>query len=327
MEDIKDFRQKRNEDYWKFIACHKITNVQSVDTVAKYFCENIDSVDFSDPNNVYAALIDNVFIKKEETALENVKMLVEGSLKANNSSANYEVSERSSFVDISSPIQTRNKKYSECKLWLNVKHEYYPIFTQEIMNYLAQTSDTDPTDFKICTTADRNDYISIYTDYANAGSIIDMLKTLKVKNPNLFEPRVKDNPLIAKVDDVVSYADVGHCVSYPATIAKILNRINLRRGEILRVPAELRVLKTKKTLLEIMMEDANELRSSPEAGKTYLICPTNLSSIRSSQGIPYKDLTEKEIEKEIQIIQSQIEQIVAQAKKISDNLKQEEFTV
>lgn len=327
MLDVQDFRQKRNEDYWKFIAHHKIANIQTADTVAKFYCKNMDIVDFSDVDNIYTVIIDGRVINKEEKVLSTVKMLVDGSLKANNSSANYEVSERSNFVDISAPMPTKNRKYSECKLWLNVKHEYYPIFVQEIMNHLANTSDTNPTSFKICTTADRNDYISIYTDYANAGPLISFLKDLKQKHPNLFEPRVKDNPLIAKVDDVVSYADVGHDVSYPKTIATLLSRINLRKGEVLKTHPDLRELKTKKVLLEEMIKDAKELITSPDANKTYLICASNLTSIRSSQGIPYKELAVGEIEKEIKIIQSHIHNVDIEVEKIKQQMQEAECSL
>lgn len=328
MPGTQDYRQIRNQDYWNFIAHHKITNVQSADSVAEYFCSNIKSKDFSNPTLIYEDLVGGILIDEDETALDNVTMLVNGALKANNSSAEYLVSRRSNFVDISAAATPKDKVYSVCKLWLNVKHEYYPILVQEIMNHLAKTPNTNPTDFKISTSADRNDYISIYTDYANAGPLIASLKQLKEKYPNLFEPRAKENPLIAQVDDVVSYADVGHDVSYPKTIAVLLSRINLRKDEIMKTRPELRQLKAKKILLETILEDACELKSSPNVNKTYLICPSNLSSIRSSQGIPYRDLTDVEIDKEIEIIQSQIAQVNMQARKISDKLKQDaSFTV
>ena len=103
----------------------------------------------------------------------------------------------------------------------------------------------------------------------------------------------------------------------------MLSRINLRKDEIMKTRPELRQLKAKKILLETILEDARELKSKPNVNKTYLICPGNLSSIRSSQGIPYQDLTADEIENEIERIQAQISQVNMQARKISEDLEQD----
>ena len=320
MPSIQEYRWQKNQDYFKFVSGHNFSNVQTADTVAKYFCDNFESMDFSNPNVTYANLVGWSPASKEADTLNNVTTLVQKVLEANNSSVKYVVSEREHFVDISAPENAKDSIYSECKLWLNVKHQLYPIFVQAIMNYLAQNSEDKSTSFKICTDADRNDCVSIYTDYANAGPLIDAIKQLKETSPTLFEPDAKDNPLIAQVDDVVSYADVGWDVSYPQTLALLLSRMNLCKDEISKTRPELRQLKAKKVLLETMVADARELQTSYDHKKTYLLCPENLSSVRSSGGIPYKDLTYWEIDKEIDHINDCIHQVNVQARKVMDKL-------
>ena len=319
MPSLEEARRSRNQDYNNFIASENITNIQSADTIADFFYNNMDSMDFSSPNTIYGNLISAQGIVKDEGMLNNVQSIVQGALNACGNNMPYVVTERENLIDISSPNRVKDCIYSSCKLWLNVKYENYPFLAQQIMMYIARpdsVNSADPTQFRICSTAERNDIISINTDYAHAGKLIKVLKQLKKVYPNLFYSNVASNPLISTIDDVVSYADVQYNMSYPKSIANLLARINNRRDEILATKPKLMKLKIKKILLEIMIEDAMELKTNQNFNKAYLINPANMSSVRSSKGIPCQDLTAQEIDEEIQNIQANISEVNEQANKI-----------
>jgi len=322
MPSIQEIRLLRSQPYIEFVTSHTFSNIQTVDTLAAYYYENMDKMAFANPNHVYAKLVDGKFIDQDPNILNTVQNIVSNTQQTYQCNSTYSVSQRDHFVDISTSVNIKDSTYSSCKLWLNIKHENYPFFTQEIMKHLAASSknaDTpNPTQFKICSDAERNDSISIYTDYEHAGPLIQMLSQLKRAYPGLFTPAVQNNPLICTVDNVVSFADVQHNVSYPKKMANLLCRVEARKEEILASDPKLRRLKTKKVLLETMLEDAQQLKYNPDYSKTYFINPLNLSSTRSSKGLPYQDLGADEIEEEIQNIQKCIAEVNAEAKKTNN---------
>lgn len=227
----------------------RITGVPTIDDVVDVYLKNKDFVDFSNhEEGGYAFLVDMekdynppmggwydgiYYFDEEELAKNFPKGYITMPPVDNNNFILFESEE--------------SRKYSyyqdQCKLWLNVKLENCYDIALELANFMDKNHEIMSIDgseaktcYKISTCLKRNDAVTVYTNYNEIDSIIDFLNNLKQRRPKLFETDRKANPLISKIDDFISYADITHFMSCPSLVAENLQYVDKFKSEIEKYP-------------------------------------------------------------------------------------------
>lgn len=288
------------KDFENFIQKYKdrITNIPTIDDVAEFYLARMDEIDFSDIDKTYDYLSDVRETNADEgdllfSASEMDQNLVTPFISCKSQGNRPFVLFSNSFYEM------YYHEDNQLKLWINAKLENLPEIAFELADMIQakmfKFKDTriqpDITQFKISNGLHRNDSLTIYTDYFYADLIIQDLKELKEKRPELFESESKPNPFLMKIDDFISYADVNHDSSFPILLADIYCKVNAHRNEILSLPADKRKDFVKSHILNAMIGDLSSNK------RTILANPQNMASTRTSDGVLIKDLSQEDRDK------------------------------
>ncbi len=286
-----------DKGYKEFISKYrdKITNIPTLEDVAKFYLEKINEIDFSDIDEVYDYLSD----VRELSGNDEANLLVSLSdIDENLHTILVRPYTDRSFISFSNPnYDLYCQRDNQLKLWIDAKLENIP----EIAIRLAEKIDSrlckhisdkeatvEITRLKISKCLHRNDTLTIYTDYSCADQIIQDLIEMKNENPELFESESRANPFVMKINGFISYADVDHYSSYPELLSNIYFEVNKSREQILSYPADKRLDYVKISILNAIKAEFYYDK------KTILANPENMASTRVGDGILVEDLSKEQ---------------------------------
>ncbi len=222
-------------NYNRFINKYKsrISDIPSLDAVAKQYVVNRKDFNFYDDKVAYAFMTSLAEVPDE--TFEFPSATIRKTLPKDG--AIYTDYSNHSFVQFNNKHKVRTPNEEQCKLWVNTSLGHVgevALLLAEFINKSYEKSTTKnknlTTFFKTTYNKQRNDTITIYTTYKEADAIVSFLVKLKQEHEELFDAEVLANPLVMKIDEFISYADVAHCVSFPLSIADMFVYVNEHKG-------------------------------------------------------------------------------------------------
>lgn len=93
----------------------------------------------------------------------------------------------------------------ETRLYLNLDTNSIFPFSKQLLSICMEKNLNLYT--KMASNDSRNENIVIYTNYQNAGKIIDVINTIKKEQPEIFEGADKINPIMGKVDNYIGFGE------------------------------------------------------------------------------------------------------------------------
>lgn len=289
--------------YKDFIAKYKdkITNIPTLDDVAKFYLDKINEIDFSDTNEVYDYLSNIREVTETEKSYNIWLPLlvdIQRDLERNGVRFVKAYGDRS-FISFSNANYKHSQKDNQLKLWIDAKLNNVSKIAIKLAtkidariqkNVFSDNVDTfETTQFKISKDFHRNDTVTIYTDYSCADQIIQDLTEMKEEDPDLFKSESRPNPFVMKINEFISYADIDHHSSYPELLSDIYQRVDGSRGTIFSLPADKRLDYVKLSVLNAIKVDLNDK-------KTILANPDNMASSRVDDGTLIEDLSNEQRE-------------------------------
>ena len=205
-----------------FYKNNKITNIPTIDDFVNFFVENMGNIDFSDEEKVYTYLSDVKHVNSDENIL--YKNLITPMTPLHKEIWRLDCKFSSPWFLVKSENHINRPIYETAKFWLNVKFENQEALVIKFSQFL-QEHPTYYTHFKFSIDYDRNDAIAIYSCYDEAQEVVDFFTKLKQEKPELFTTNSRSNPFIMRVNDVLSFGDMGAPHSYPEKAAKLFSYI------------------------------------------------------------------------------------------------------
>lgn len=286
----------------------KITNIPTIDDIVDFYLQNKEKIDFSDQYAVYDFLSSIKELEPEDPNFIDIfKTCTDLNKKISQENVTrIKALQREYFIRFK---HSRNEEWSDnelfdykLKLWVNTKIENVQELAIELAKFLdLQDKEKDEcgTSFKISANLRRNDTVTIYTNYKLAEGVINFLTDLREKKPHLFTTESKPNPFVMKINDFISYADIGHNKSFPMEISNIYRYVEHHKSANFEDMCEKqRKIEVKSIILEHMIY---QLQNSKDDDA--LINPKNMASCRTPDGYSNRKITEEDRELYIKKLQ------------------------
>ncbi|MCQ2564883.1 MAG: hypothetical protein MJ152_03420 [Clostridia bacterium] len=228
--------------YNKFINKYKnrITDIPSLDAVAKYYFVNKQDYDFANWHEGYVSMTNLEEDKNFEYPCGDI---YENLPRKDVIFTDYT---NKHFVQFNNRNTRRMPVEEQCKLWVNTSLENVGEVALLLAKFIDESDKTKHgksknlmTFFKTTYTTRRNDAITIYTNYKEADRIVEFLVEL--------------NPLVMKIDEFISYADLPHSESFPETISAYMEYVAMNK-EIKNLTQRQQINYIKSLIIDLLVK-------------------------------------------------------------------------